>query len=130
MSAFGGKADVKNKHYYTRLESALCPGCVKPGVLTVHLGLVEACYLRVALDDRFEFGMACDFIEVGKTVRRSFLHHVDYTLWTTSAVVLDYLSSDRQAGGFIRLECQLDILRLGQKRRQATRIKDRLTRPV
>jgi hypothetical protein len=35
---------------------------VKPGDLTVHLRLVEACHLRVALDDGFELGAAHNLI--------------------------------------------------------------------
>src|SRR5918992_5918047 len=65
---------------------------VKPGDLTVHLRLVEACHLRVALDDRFELGVAHNLMEVCKTVGSPLLHHVDDTLWTARAVVLDDLS--------------------------------------
>jgi hypothetical protein len=36
------------------------------GDLTIYLGLVEACHFRVAIDDRFEFGVARDFIEGAK----------------------------------------------------------------
>ena len=58
------------------------------------------------------------------------LHDVDDTLWPARAVILDDLGRRRQARGFIRLERRHDILRLGQERRHAARIKDRLTRTV
>ena len=61
---------------------------------------------------------------------RPLLHDVDDTLWTARAVILDDLGRHRQARGFIRLERGHDILRLGQERRHAARIKDRLTRTV
>src|SRR5262249_18491712 len=102
----------------------------KTGILTVHLGLVEACHLGVALDDCFELGMARDLSEVCKTVWSPLLHHVYYPLWPARAVVLDDLRRHRQTRGLIRLERRHDILGFGQEWRYAARIQDRLTRPV
>jgi hypothetical protein len=102
-----------------------------PDILAeVHLCLIETCHLGVTLDDRFELSMAGDLIEVCKPVGCPLLDHVDDTLSTASAVVLDDLGRHRQARRFIRLERHHNILRLGQERCHAARIQDRLTRPV
>ena len=83
-----------------------------PDILApVHLCLVEACHLGVSLDDRFELSMAGDLIEVCKPVGCPLLDHVDDTLWTARAVVLDDLGRHSQARGFIRLERHHDLRR-------------------
>jgi hypothetical protein len=58
---------------------------------SLHLSLVEARHLGVALDDRFTLGVARDLVQVCKTTGSALFHHVNHTLWLANTVVLHNL---------------------------------------